>query len=118
MTYNRIAPSWSEAMNGRSGVFQPIRPHSRTYQGFDVSFHRELIRTMRTGRTDTIRPVHTNQVCDRVASLASTVTVLMELLLWIRWIETITHDLYDIKTSFDLEFPGTEFWGQTPNSLT
>src|SRR5574342_21158 len=83
ITYNRIAPSWSEAMNGRSGAFHPIRPHSCTYQGFDVSFHRELISMMRTGATETMRPVHTNQGRDRVASCVSTETALMGLLLWI-----------------------------------
>src|SRR5215470_14461113 len=68
-------------MNGRSGVFQPMRPHSRTYQGFCVSFHRELISTMKTGAMETIRPVHTNHLFNCVAVFVSTVTVLMDILL-------------------------------------
>src|SRR5262249_41808429 len=96
ITYNRIAPSWSEAMNGRSGVFHPIRPHSRTYQGFDVSFHRELISTMRTGAMETMRPAHTSHRFDRVAAFISTVTILMDILL--RNVATLTHRLYDIKS--------------------
>src|SRR6476646_770657 len=72
-------------MNGRSGVFQPIRPHSRTYQGFEVSFHRELISTIRTGAIETIRTVHTNHLFDDcAAAFVSTVTVLMDILLWKR----------------------------------
>src|SRR5262249_57089022 len=65
------------------GVFQPIRPHSCTYQGFNVSFHRALISTMSTGATETMRPVHTNHGPGRVASIVCAVTALMELLLWI-----------------------------------
>src|SRR5690349_13792979 len=78
-------------MNGRSGVFQPMRPHSRTYQGFWVSFQRELISTMRTGAMETIRPVHTNHGFDRVAAFVSTVTVLMDFLLWN--FDSLTHHL-------------------------
>src|SRR5215831_1029703 len=78
-------------MNGRSCVFQPMRPHSRTYQGFCVSFHRELISTMKTGAMETIRPVHTNQLFNRVAVFASTVTVLMDILL--PNFDSLTHHL-------------------------
>ncbi len=44
---------------------------------------------------ETIRPAHTSHRFDRVAAFISTVTVLMNSLLWN--VETLTHHLYDIK---------------------
>src|SRR5688500_8141086 len=63
--YNTIAVSCSDAMTGSADVAQPIRVHSWTYQGSNVSFQRALIRTIRTGATETTRPAQTVH-CSRV----------------------------------------------------
>jgi hypothetical protein len=60
-----MATSWSEATNGRSGVTQPMRCHSPTYQGFEVSFHRALDSTMKTGAQEMVRPAHIIHGCQR-----------------------------------------------------
>jgi hypothetical protein len=67
---------------------------------------------MRTGARETMRPVHTNHRRDCVAPGISTLATLMGLLLWIvklaRGIETIAHDLYDIKNIYALRYKERE----------
>ena len=57
-------------MRGNALGSQPILPHSLTYQGSNVNFHRALISRIETAAAERSHPIHGNHRFSRVASRA------------------------------------------------
>jgi hypothetical protein len=75
--YKAAHVSWTIAMRGNMLGSQPMRPHSFTYQGSNVSFHRALISNIETAASEKSHPIHGSHRFSSVAC-AWTETVLID----------------------------------------